>query len=134
MLADYLCLYSTVSIETEWAMPTFTSVVAAMYWSRMRWLNEWAEPKPAFTVVTQDYDETHYNVTDSTISIKPTLNATWPLYLVLGVYPILTSLLILVMVFLKSAPVSTDFGMVSILSGCRKPVWTFSGVRVFRES
>ncbi|KPI39913.1 uncharacterized protein AB675_11315 [Cyphellophora attinorum] len=120
-LADYLGIFTENYtdteryIDTEWAMPSFTTIVAAMYWSRMSWLNWNADPY--FAHQNQDYDETHYNVVDSIISIKPTLRATWPLYLVLAVYPLLTSLLMLAILLLRKVPIGKNFGTLAILTG-----------------
>ncbi|KAH7303173.1 hypothetical protein B0I35DRAFT_465812 [Stachybotrys elegans] len=120
MLAEFLGIFDRLGTDSDWALPTFTTVVAAMYWSRMTWLNGWIEPGSAFALANQDYDETHYSVTDTTISIKPTLRASWPLYFVLAVYPLLTSLLMLAISVMRSTPVSKGFGIVSILSGIQR--------------
>jgi hypothetical protein len=120
-LADYLGIFTEeytdteMYIDTEWAMPSFTTVVAAMYWSRMSWLN-W-DAKPDETRQNQVYDETHYNVVDHIVSIKPTLHATWPLYMVLAVYPLLTSLLMLAILLLRNVPIGKNFGTLAILTG-----------------
>lgn len=106
VLAEYLAVCSTISTDSEWAMATFSTVVAAMYWSRMTWMNGWDKPAPVFSIVNQDCDEAHYFASDSAVSIKQSLNPTWSLYFVLFVHPVLTTILLIASLMLKATPVS----------------------------
>ena len=130
-LVEYLAplsppVWDTTEQVYQWGtslMPTFTTTVAAMYWSRI-------------TVLfgTDSYDNQHYNTTrpawddevnyprpDTLLSNRRTMHPSWALYVVLATQPILISLILVASFVLSrfSAVDGSSFGIVAILAGVR---------------
>lgn len=109
--------------EDTSVMPTFTTSVAAMYWSRMTVL---FGPD---SYVNQDYnatlpawnDEVNYAAPDTLLSNRRTMHPSWALYVVLATQPILITL-ILVASFVPShfsAVDGSNLGIVALFAGVR---------------
>ena len=109
--------------ENKAVMPTLTTSVAAMYWSRM-------------TVLfgPDSYDNQHYNVTppawndevnyitpDTLLSNRQTIDPSWALYVVLVTQPILITLILVTSFVLSYFSIvdGSNFGIVAILAGVR---------------
>ena len=131
-LVEYLAPFSPPSwnasaqvyrLEDTSLMPTFTTSVAAMYWSRMTVLfgpdsydnQDYHTPLPAWN------DEVNYTVSDTLLSNRQTMNPSWALYALLVIQPLLTTLIFVATFVLGhfSAVHGTNFGIISILAGVR---------------
>lgn len=104
--------------RNPWLMSTFTTTVAAMYWSRAtaRFApDNYNGILPAFN------DEIDYTIPDTLLSNRPTMDPSWALYVVLGVQPVLISL-IFIASFVLSYFLAIDggsFGIIALLAGVR---------------
>jgi hypothetical protein len=100
---------------SHWRMPTIVTSVATMYWARSVYMNRY---------LAADYmnnPELYYPATNETLSsTKVTLNARWPLYLVLCLQPAFTIFMFLFAINLYDTPIDKGFGLVAILSGIDK--------------
>ena len=128
-LAEYLAPLSTPKDSNgteqdvyewgnQWLMSTFTTTVAAMYWSRVTALfgsDAYNGTLPPW------HDEVNYTVTDTLLSNRQTLHPSWGLYVVLGVQPVLISLIFIASFDLSyfSAVDGSNFGIIAILAGVR---------------
>ena len=109
--------------EDTSVMPTFTTCVAAMYWSRMTVL---FGPD---SYVNQDYhvtlpawnDEVNYTAPEILLSNRRTMHPSWALYAVLATQPILITLILMASFVLShfSAVDGSTFGIIAILAGVR---------------
>ena len=73
-------------------MSTFTATVAAMYWSRVTALfgPDSFDDSGTFPLWN---DEVKYTISDTLLSNRPTMYPSWALYVVLGVQPVLISVI-----------------------------------------
>jgi hypothetical protein len=100
---------------SHWRMPTIVTSVATMYWARSVYMNRY------LTANYMNNPELYYPATNETISsTNVTLNARWPLYLVLCLQPTLTISMFLFAINLYDTPIDKGFGLVAILSGIDK--------------
>lgn len=101
--------------SSQWLMPAFTINIAAMYWGRMTFMNAY---------LSGDYasnGEIYYPAKDEYItSTNATLDASWLLYLVLALQPILTISVFFIASCFYHVPVGKGFGLVAILAGVEK--------------
>ena len=75
----------------QWLMSTFTTTVAGMYWSRLTAL---LGPDSYVNGTIPAYnDKVNYTIPDTLPSNRQTMNPSWALYVVLGVQPVLISLI-----------------------------------------
>ena len=101
-------------------MSTFTTTVAAMYWSRVTALFG----PDSFSdngTLTPWNDEVNYTVSDTLLSNRQTMHPSWALYVVLGVQPVLISVIFIASFVLSyfSAVDGNNFGIIAILAGVR---------------
>lgn len=128
-LAEYLAPLSTPSDAPEneqdvyewrnpWLMPTFTTTVAAMYWSRA---TARFGPDNYNGVLPAYNDEINYTIPDTLLLNRQTINPFWALYVVLGVQPVLVSLIFIASFVLSyfSAVDGGNFGIIALLAGVR---------------
>ncbi|KAL9102775.1 MAG: hypothetical protein Q9163_002093 [Psora crenata] len=100
---------------SHWRMPTIVTSVATMYWARSTYTNRY------LTADYMDNPELYYPATNETLSsTNASLNARWPLYLVLCLQPILTISMFFFATYLYDTPIDIGFGLVAILSGIDK--------------
>lgn len=124
LLTEYLGKFATTRNQSEWRVPVFTGVTAAMYWSRITTLNgyyvgvskpiDYANKNPHYFTKT-----VYYHVMDEIVSIKPTMNASWALYLILVSQPCLVVICFLAGLFFYRTPIGRGFGIIAILAGVR---------------
>ncbi|MCJ1460318.1 hypothetical protein MMC28_010697 [Mycoblastus sanguinarius] len=123
--------------DNQWLVPTFTTVVAAMYWSRATALigfdnSAYYNDDPAIL------NEVYYQLPDTLLSTRQTMNVSWTLYFVLVIQPVLVTLVFLASLILSFSPASKvdggNFGIIAILAGVQKDTLklfdgaSFSGV------
>ena len=125
ILLEYLGSFAGARNGSQWLMPTFTTVIAAMYWSRITALNGYYAWGPDKTV---DYSDTnpnntkrtmYYHVDDEIVSTKPTMDPSWLLYLVLAIQPVLTAAAFLVTLFFHRTPMNRGFSMIAVMAGVK---------------
>jgi hypothetical protein len=101
--------------SSQWLMPAFTINIAAMYWGRMTFMNAYLSGDFASN------GEIYYPAKDEYItSTNATLDASWLLYLVLALQPILTISVFFIASCFYHVPVGKGFGLVAILAGVEK--------------
>lgn len=125
-LSEFLGTFATERNTSEWLFPTFTTAVAAMYWSRMTALNSYYSwgPNKSLEVTDDPYhaqrSEVYYHVKDNIISTRVTMDPSWILYLVLAFQPALAIILFLVALTFHQTPMDGGFGMIAVLAGVKK--------------
>jgi len=98
--------------NSPWQLPAYASSVASSWWARA-----------VFMLTPGQGDGLHWPdlfypaENEIIISMIPTLNASWLLYLVLSIHPIITISAILVTATFYSTPMGNGFGLISILAG-----------------
>ena len=110
--------------DNAWLIPTFTTSIAAMYWSRITVFfgpdnydnGDYDTHPPAWN------DQVNYTTPNTTLlSHRQTMHPSWALFVVLAIQPILSSLLLVASFVLShfSAVDGSNFGMIAILAGVR---------------
>ncbi|OAL51404.1 hypothetical protein IQ07DRAFT_631275 [Pyrenochaeta sp. DS3sAY3a] len=115
----------------------YATAVAISFWARP--LTQQSD--------TRKYKDTKYPPMDEVlVSIRPTLRASWVLYLIISIQPIIGIMGIVAGFLLRRTPVSTEFGLMALLAGVKrssldvlrgaafsgkitKPVWLLIGVK-----
>lgn len=128
-LAEYLAPLSTPIDAPEaeqnvyewrnpWLMSTFTTTVAAMYWSRA---TARFGPDNYNGILPAYKDEINYTIPDTLLSNRQTMDPSRALYIVLGVQPVLISLIFIASFVLSyfSAVDGGNFGIIALLAGVR---------------
>ncbi|KAL2354588.1 hypothetical protein BJ546DRAFT_977899 [Cryomyces antarcticus] len=123
-LLEYLGPFSIIRISSHWLMPTVTTSVAMMMWSRVAALNGLARqrriPSPTDPVGVAHLAEVYYPVNDAVVSARQTLLKSWLLYAVLVVQPALSIAMLVLCAFFCATPIDDGFGLVAILAGVEK--------------
>lgn len=125
-LSEFLGAFATERNSSEWLYPTFTTAVAAMYWSRITALishYSWG-PDKSFDPTEDPYrikrSEVYHHVNDHIVSTRITMNLSWILYLVVAFQPVLAVILFVTALTFYQTPMDGGFSMVAVLSGVRK--------------
>ena len=109
--------------EDTSVMPTFTTSVAAMYWSRTTVLfgPDSYDNQDYHTTLPAWNDEVNYTAPDTLLSNRRTMRPSWALYTVLAIQPLLITFIFVATFILShfSAVDSTSFGIIAILAGVR---------------
>ncbi|KAM0795158.1 hypothetical protein BDR22DRAFT_826265 [Usnea florida] len=127
-LAEYLAPLSTpidsdpteqnvYEWSNQWLMSTFTTTIAAMYWSRLTALFG-----PDNSATSPEYNaKVNCTIPDTLLSNRQTMDPSWGLYVVLGVQPVLLTLVFIAGFALShfSAVDGGNFGIIAILAGVR---------------
>lgn len=122
-LSEFLGPFAKKRNTSEWLLPTFTTTVAAMYWSRMSILNGyyswgWEDNllKPDDPYHAQK-SQVYYHVPDTIVSTRITMDPSWVLYLVLAIQPVFATLFFLTALTFYQTPLDGGFGIVAVLAG-----------------
>ena len=116
-LAEFLGTFTKERSNSSWLLPTFTTIVAGMYWSRITTLQGYhSVDHPG----TPDDPTLYYHVNDSIVSTRLTMDPSWVLHLVLGIQPLLTILFFITALTFSRTPLDGGFGITAILAGVRK--------------
>ena len=112
--------------SNQWLTSTFTTTIAAMYWSRLTALFG-----PDNSATSPEYnDEVNYIIPGTLLSSRQTMDPSWGLYVVLGVQPVLLTLIFIASFALSyvSTVDGGNFGIIAILAGVRtETLKLFSG-------
>lgn len=116
VLVHSLSGYAEERNESSWLVPAFTTAVASAYWARfVQMLSTIMEDS---TVPLSEYN---YPATDELIiAATATLDASWLLYLLLAMQPILTALMFILAATFYTSPIGKGFGLAAVLSGISK--------------
>ena len=129
MLVEYLEAFSDLRNNSHWLLPTFTTAVASMYWSRATAMNGYHPDlgnipqyysDPGTFNTTSQLNQVYYAVDDRLVSIHRTMNTSRLLYFAFALQPILTSIIFVASAWMKRTPIVRGFGLVAILAGVRK--------------
>ncbi|CZR69579.1 uncharacterized protein PAC_19479 [Phialocephala subalpina] len=115
VLAHSIESYSADRKKSPWLLPAFATSVATSYWARWLFMLSGIKEEGEFD------SELNYPPRDEYIeSTTTTLDATWLLYVLLAVQPVLTLLMFLFSALLYHTPIGNGFGVVAIMSGIDK--------------
>ncbi|CAF9923703.1 hypothetical protein IMSHALPRED_005996 [Imshaugia aleurites] len=124
-LLEFLQPFAFARNQSRWLVPTFTTMVAGMYWSRVTSLDGyqgWGSNKTVYNnsdPSSPQRADFYYPLNDTIVSFRPAMNPTWTLYGLLACQPILVILIVAACLIMNHAPVGNGFGMVAILAGAR---------------
>lgn len=107
-LMEVLAPFIGAGNQSAWFVPSMSTSVAAMVWSRISGLD---------ALYSMDWPGMVYPVNQTVLYIRPTLRNTGLLYLVIAIQPLLVAVILVVTVVFHSTPLDSGFGLVSILSG-----------------
>lgn len=102
-------------------MSTFTTTVAAMYWSRV---TVRFGPDNYNGILPAYNDEINYTIPDTLMSNRQAMDPSWALYVVLGVQPVLISLIFIASFVLSYFPAvdGGSFGIIALHAGVRTEI------------
>lgn len=116
-LCEYLQSFADTRNASHWKVPSFVTVIAGMYWSRV---SKMIGPQTDVHHREQYSPEVYYHVQDRLVSERPVMNTSFWLFLILAVFPVLTTLAFLGCLFLYNVPLDGgSFGTVALLAGVR---------------
>ena len=108
MLCEYLQDFSSSRNASVWKIPTFATVMAGMYWSRVTRMRGHTP------------EEVPYHVQDRLVSERVVMNTSPWLLFVFAIFPALTTLAFLSCLALYRVPLDSEgFGTVALLAGVR---------------
>ncbi|KAM0795617.1 hypothetical protein BDR22DRAFT_813333 [Usnea florida] len=111
VLVHILEIYTGGGLASPWRIPAYAVSVATAYWARLAFLIP-------IGGVAAGADSVNYPAKMEHItSTRNTMDATWPLYIVLAFQPLLIVLFFLFTMMFSSSPIGKGFGMVAVLSG-----------------
>ena len=122
---EYLGDFSDSRRQSQWLVPTFSTVIAGVYWSRATALMgfyNWSENKTIFYDPNPEHvqrSEVIYTVKDEGVSMRPVMNASPLLFLVFIIQPTLTIILLLASILMFRTPLDKGFGLISLLAGIK---------------
>ena len=111
VLVHILDIYTGGGLVSPWRIPAYAVSVATAYWARLAFLI------PLGTFGAGDNSVNYPAKMEHITSMRNTMDATWPLYVVLAIQPGLIVLFFLFAMMFSSSPISKGFGMVAVLSG-----------------
>ncbi|KAJ3532659.1 hypothetical protein NM208_g8342 [Fusarium decemcellulare] len=129
-LVEFLGPFSDSRNQSDWMIPSFATVTAAMLWSRITAMNspyrlhangfvrDWRDPNER--VISSKDVGLLYEPDMKIIYSRPTLRKSAILYFVITIQPLLTILALCATWCLYSTPLGRGFGLVSILSGINR--------------
>ncbi|KAI4214287.1 MAG: hypothetical protein LQ351_003040 [Letrouitia transgressa] len=115
MLCEYLGAFSDLRNASVWKVPTFTTVIASMYWSR---LSKRRTQTKSNLEKWDEYD--FYIVQDHLVSERRVMNTSPWLLVVLAFFPVLTTFAFAGCIILHKVPIDGQrFGIVALLAGVK---------------
>ena len=117
-LSDFLGAFAIERNTSAWLLPTFTTTVAAMYWSRITSLNGYYSI-PGGRGANLTDPQLYYQAADTIVSTRVTMDPSWILYLILAIQPVLVLLLFLTGLAFSKTPLDGGFSIVAILAGVK---------------
>lgn len=126
LLMEVLGPYATIRNQSSWLMPTMSTTVATMMWSKVTSLNGISTRPtsltdrytgPSHKSYSTNQTGIYYVVDDSAVSTRPTLLKSGWLYLVFAAQPLIGLTMFVLIIVLHSTPIGKGFGLVSLLAG-----------------
>ena len=117
-LSDFLSAFAIERNTSEWLLPTFTTTVAAMYWSRIAVLDGPYRMVTGRRANLTD-PQLYYPTADTIVSTRITMDPSWILYFILAVQPVLVILLFLTGLAFSQTPLDGGFGIIAIMAGVK---------------
>ena len=123
--AEYLAPFATTRNQSLWLIPTFTTVVNGVFWSRVLALNHVKGCRPdKATPSSSDPNsisksELCYHIDDYVLSGRPAMNTSPWLFIALSIQPALTIICLFASLLMYTTPLDRGFGMVALLAGVR---------------
>ncbi len=120
ILSEYIVPFSIYHNQSQLLIPTFTTVTAAMYMSRILALNGyygWTSRQPPDKALMS---KVYYHVADHIVCTRVAMNTSWPRYVVLAIQPVLIIAAYVSARLFHKTTVDGGFGNVAILTGVRK--------------
>jgi len=127
-LIEYLGPFSITRNQSQWLVPSFSTLIASMYWSRATAKDgfySWGTDKNASLLVdptlpmSAKREEIYYPANDTVTFQRQTINRSFVLYLALAIQPILSTIHLLAGWVLYTVPLDNGFGMIALLAGVR---------------
>ncbi|KAL6716141.1 hypothetical protein ACLMJK_005707 [Lecanora helva] len=125
-LSEYLGPFTdTERNNNHWLLPATCTIFAGVYRSCIAASNTMDPRGPtrttdqAIQASPHNMSETIYHVFDTTISSRRTMDTSPLLYLTLAIHPVLITSLFVVAILLRTLPLDSGFGTVTLLAGVR---------------
>ena len=122
---EYLAPFAATRNQSLWLMPTFTTVVNGVFWSRVLALNyiDGCGPNKAIpsssdpnTILETDLC---YHIDDYVLSGRPAMDTSPWLFIALSIQPALTIIFLFASLTMYTTPLDRGFGMIALLAGVR---------------
>ncbi len=123
--AEYLAPFATTRSQSLWLIPTFTTVVNGVFWSRALALNYIGGCGPNKAIPSSSdpnsilLTDLCYHVDDYVLSGRPAMNTSPWLFIALSIQPALTISFLFASLIMYTTPLDRGFGMVALLAGVR---------------
>jgi len=111
LTTEYLCPYTADStIESPWMLPTMNTFTATMIWSRLVGIRN--------TSGWLFSDQTYYRLNGDVLQhTVPVMQTPASLFVIVGMLPLLATLLFVIGLLCWRSPIGKGFGLVAILAG-----------------
>ena len=122
---EYLAPFSAARQQSVWLIPTFTTVVNGVFWSRVLSLNhvDGCGPNKSIPSDSNPNDilltDLCYHIDDYVLAARPAMNTSPWLFIALSIQPALTIIFLFASLSMYSTPLDGGFGMVALLAGVR---------------
>ena len=121
--AEYLAPFAGSRSQSPWLIPTFTTVVNGVFWSRVLALNyiDGCGPNKAIPSSSDPNSildtDLCYHIDDYILSGRPAINTSPWLFITLSIQPALTIIFLFASLIIYTTPLDQGFGMVALLAG-----------------
>ncbi|ERF70238.1 hypothetical protein EPUS_00426 [Endocarpon pusillum Z07020] len=131
-LIEYLGGFGMHRNESRWLVPSFSTVIAGVFWSRVtRMQGRYGRVGNPQAVLQSDV---YYHCNDEGIKVKQTMSTSPWLFVTLIVLPFLTLLLLLASVAMFHTPLGEGFGLITVLAGvCKDTLRLVNGASLSGE-
>ena len=122
---EYLAPFAATRKQSPWLIPTFTTVVNGVFWSRVLALNYIDGCGPNKSIPNSSDPNSIldtdlcYQVDDDVISCRPAMNTSPWLFIAFSIQPALTIICLFASLLMYTTPLDRGFGMVALLAGVR---------------
>ena len=122
---EYLAPFTASRQQSVWLIPTFTTIVNGVFWSRALALNYvgGCGPNKSIPIDSNPNDilttDLCYHIDDYVLSARPAMNTSPWLFIALSVQPALTIAFLFASLSMYSTPLDRGFGMIALLAGVR---------------
>ncbi len=119
---EYLGSFSAARQQSVWLIPTFTTVVNGVFWSRVLSLDYIDGCGPNKSIPSDSkilLTDLCYHIDDYVLATRPAMNTSPWLFIALSIQPALTIIFLVASLSMYSTPLDEGFGMVALLAGVR---------------